>query len=191
MLEVLLFLVVVLAGVALVLFYKFYTLKVKFDRKVASEAKLLFDRWRQEELTNEARKLEEVIRKEYETKFLQWVEEAKKEISEEAIKQSTSVILGKVSEQLAPIFIFEKYGINLKDIRFLSTPIDYIAFDGLSDGNLKRIIFIEIKSGKTSTLTPRERQIKEIIERRKVYWLEINIREELERVKRKIIEQKF
>jgi len=43
--------------------------------------------------------------------------------------------------------LFENYGINLKDIRFLGSPVDFIVFKGLYDGNPEEIIFVEVESG--------------------------------------------
>jgi len=56
----------------------------------------------------------------------------------------------------------------------------------LNKGDLKRISFIEVKSGKIKALTKRERQIKEIISKRKDEWLQINLKEELERARKLI-----
>ena len=50
-----------------------------------------------------------------------------------------------VREQLAPLLIFSSYGI---DLRFVGTPIDFIAFKGLSSGRLEEVVFIEVKSGR-------------------------------------------
>jgi len=35
---------------------------------------------------------------------------------------------------------------HYKDLVFLGKGIDYLVFDGLSEGNLKEIVFLEIKS---------------------------------------------
>ncbi|MBP1358277.1 MAG: hypothetical protein JZD40_07340, partial [Sulfolobus sp.] len=38
-----------------------------------------------------------------------------------------------IGEEFAPVFIAEKYNINPKDFRHLGSPVDFIAFKGLSD----------------------------------------------------------
>jgi len=49
------------------------------------------------------------------------------------------------------------------------SPIDLIVFDGLDEGELRKIVFVEVKSGK-SVLSKRERLIKDAIEKKKVEW---------------------
>jgi predicted Holliday junction resolvase-like endonuclease len=65
---------------------------------------------------------------------------------------------------------------NTKDIRqdarFIGSPIDFIVFDGLSEGYVKQIIFIEVKTNK-SNLSQREKKIKEAILGGRVKWEEI------------------
>ncbi len=52
---------------------------------------------------------------------------------------------------------------------FIGKGIDYIIFDGLSSGNLKEIIFLEIKSG-SSTQNNNEKAIEDIIKKGKVRY---------------------
>ena len=98
------------------IFYKYFKLKSEFDTEVANSAKKLFDKWKSEELEVEKNKLQEILKKEFEIMFNKWIEEKEEEIRKDAIERSASTILGKVGEQLAPIFTFRKYGINPKDI---------------------------------------------------------------------------
>ena len=44
-----------------------------------------------------------------------------------------------------------------------------IVFDGLDEGDLRKIVFVEVKSGK-STLSRRGRLIRDVIEQRRVEW---------------------
>jgi len=104
-----------------------------------------------------------IARASFERKKKRWEEG----IRREAIKQSRSVIEGKVSEQLAPFlpdFIYAP-----SDARFLGSPIDIVVFNGLSDGLPKEIVFVEVKKG-SSALTERERAIRELVENKKVRW---------------------
>ena len=52
---------------------------------------------------------------------------------------------------------------------FVGKGIDYIVFDGLSSGNLKEIVFLEIKSG-SSTQNANEKAIEDIIKKGKVRY---------------------
>jgi predicted Holliday junction resolvase-like endonuclease len=48
-------------------------------------------------------------------------------------------------------------------------------FDGADDGMIREIIFLEVKSGLSSRLTPRERQVQQVIVEKKVVWQELFI----------------
>jgi len=96
-----------------------------------------------------------------------------KEIRKEAIEKSRMVLEGKFKEQLAPLLPEFKY--NPSDARFLGTPIDFVVFDGASENNIKKIVFLEIKSGE-SKLTEKEKQIKNLITDKKVEFKILNIR---------------
>lgn len=52
---------------------------------------------------------------------------------------------------------------------FVGKGIDYIIFDGLSSGNLKEIVFLEIKSG-SSNQNNNEKAIENIIKQGKVRY---------------------
>ena len=162
-------------------------LKVNFDRKVSENANQLatrlYEEWIRTRLSEEKSTLESNIRKEYKVKFQEWVIKKEKEIREDAIKRSISVLLGKIGEHIAPLLIAREYDINPKDLRFLGTPVDYIAFKGLSDGNPQEIIFIEVKSSRSGALSKRERDVKRLVEARKVSWRTFNLRDVVERAK--------
>src|SRR5260370_41888130 len=78
--------------------------------------------------------------------------------------------MGKVFEQL--VAYLPDCGFNPKDARFLGSPVDFVVFDGLSDGALRRVVFIEVKTG-TADLSRRERQVRDAVEARQVAWAEM------------------
>jgi predicted Holliday junction resolvase-like endonuclease len=57
----------------------------------------------------------------------------------------------------------------MRDMTFVGKGIDYIIFDGLSAGNLKEIVFLEIKSG-SSAQNNNEKMIEDIIKKGKVRY---------------------
>jgi predicted Holliday junction resolvase-like endonuclease len=57
----------------------------------------------------------------------------------------------------------------MRDMTFVGKGIDYIIFDGLSSGNLKEIVFLEIKSG-SSTQNTNEKMIEDVIKKGKVRY---------------------
>jgi len=78
--------------------------------------------------------------------------------------------MGKVSEHLIPFL--PDFSYNPQDARFIGAPTDLIVFDGLSEGQLRQIVFVEIKTNK-SELNQREKQIRDIINRGLIKWEEL------------------
>lgn len=124
---------------------------------------LLFLFWKYSELRGRTERKAQQL-------FDEWKAKEEKRIGEQAIKRSEAVITGKVTEQLLPHFPEFKH--NPKDARFLGTPIDFVVFDGLSQEDLRKIVFVEVKTGK-SELSQREKLIRKCIEERNVRYEEI------------------
>ncbi len=111
----------------------------------------------------------------FEVRFRQWQETERQRWETEiekarkaAIAQSRAVLGGKFVEQLAPYLPEFKY--DPTEARFIGSPIDLIVFPGLSTGNPQEIVIIEVKTGKSSHLTPEERKIRQLIEDGMVRW---------------------
>lgn len=93
-------------------------------------------------------------------------------IRQDAVQRSLAVTAGKVHEQLLPYL--PEFRFNPKDARFIGTPVDLIVFDGLAEGQVRRVVFVEVKTG-SSALTGRERQVRDVIEARDVEWEELRV----------------
>lgn len=91
-------------------------------------------------------------------------------IRRDAVERSQAVTVGKVAEQLVPYL--PGFRFNPKDVRFLGTPVDLVVFDGLNEGRVRCVVFVEVKTG-GARLTARERQVREAIEARRVKWTEL------------------
>jgi hypothetical protein len=104
--------------------------------------------------------------------FLFWKIRYTTIIREDAVQRSLAITAGKVHEQLIPYLPAFPY--NPKDVRFLGSPIDLVVFDGLAEGRLRRIVFVEVKTGR-SGLTSRERWVREVIQDREVEWAELRV----------------
>src|SRR3954471_9579375 len=91
-------------------------------------------------------------------------------IREDAVQRSQAVTAGKVHEQLLPYL--PDFPFNPKDVRFLGSPTDLVVFDGLADGHVERVVFLEVKTGGAG-LTARERSVRDAIQAREVEWLEV------------------
>ena len=83
-------------------------------------------------------------------------------------KASQSVKYGKITEQflpLADVFPYDK-----ENFRFIGSPIDGLAF------NTDEVVFCEFKAA-SSTLSKKQRHIKELVQNKKVRWEEFNLKE--------------
>ncbi len=152
--------------VAVLVAYKYLTLK----GQVAELARQKFEDWRAEELAGIRQANLEMARREMRVELENWKEASESGIRKDAIQKSQAVTLGKVTEHFIPYL--PDFGYNPKDARFLGSPVDFVVFDGLCEGELRKIVFVEIKTG-ASALSTRERRIRNAILSGKVEWLEL------------------
>ncbi|WP_048172994.1 Holliday junction resolvase-like protein [Methanosarcina siciliae] len=134
---------------------------IKLKGRVESRAKDLYEAW-------QTREMERPVSEKTDTLFRNWKLDEEKKIRQDAVKKSEAVICGKVTEHLIPYFPDFEY--NPKDARFLGTPVDFIVFDGLSEGEMNKVVFVEVKSGKTGALSRREKLVRECINRGRVSY---------------------
>jgi predicted Holliday junction resolvase-like endonuclease len=149
--------VILLVIVLIYLFWKYAELKGEIENR----GRELFERWRSTELETQTKEKAELL-------FRDWMQQEEKRIREDAIKRSEAVVTGKVTEHLIPFFPDFKY--NPKNVRFVGTPVDLVIFDGLSEGEVKNIVFVEVKTGKTANLSTRERQVRDCVQNKNVIW---------------------
>ena len=88
----------------------------------------------------------------------------------EGALQSRAIVRGQIYEQLVPYL--PGFRFNPKDAQFLGRPVDFVVFDGLDEGELRRIVFVEVKTG-GAKLTTRERLVRDAIRDGHVEWAEI------------------
>lgn len=88
----------------------------------------------------------------------------------EGASQSRAVTRGQIFEQLVPYL--PGFRFNPKDAQFLGRPVDFVVFDGLDEGDVRRIVFVEVKTG-AAKLTTRERLVRDAIRGGRVEWAEI------------------
>jgi predicted Holliday junction resolvase-like endonuclease len=88
----------------------------------------------------------------------------------DAVQQSRAITRGQIYEQMVPYL--PGFRFNPKDAQFLGRPVDFVVFDGLDEGDLRRIVFAEVKTG-GSKLTTRERLVRDAIREGRVEWVEI------------------
>ena len=81
-------------------------------------------------------------------------------------KRSLSTTYGKITEQFAPFM--ERYPYEAKDFRFIGSPVDGIQFTD------DAIYIVEIKSA-GSSLTAKQRRIRQLVEDGHVFWYEFEV----------------
>ncbi|MBI3168451.1 MAG: hypothetical protein HYZ22_08240 [Chloroflexi bacterium] len=136
------------------------------------EAQEQLVKWRTEELEKAKSQLWEVLSKEAKVSLEQWKVEVEREIRRDAIDKSQSVTMGKMTEHIIPYL--PGFGFNPSDARFIGSPIDLVVFDGLDNDEVKKIVFVEIKTG-TSTLSKRERLVRDAIIEKRLEWIEMKV----------------
>jgi predicted Holliday junction resolvase-like endonuclease len=158
--------------VALVFALRYGRLQSAFQARVHHE----LDAWRRRELGDLREQLESVVRREAAVQLEQWKAEHTIAVRQDAVQRSQSVTAGKVFEQLVPYL--PSFRFNPKDARFLGAPVDFLVFDGLADDRCERVVFVEVKTG-SSSLSTRERRVRDAINERRVEWQELRIPEAL------------
>jgi predicted Holliday junction resolvase-like endonuclease len=108
-----------------------------------------------------------------------YTQKALDQAREQPSKLSAATRLGRTVEHLAPFT--PEFGFNPRDARFFGDPIDYIVFDGLDEGVLRGIWFVEVKSGAKS-LSPRQRQVRRTVDAGEAQFRTLHLREGAELV---------
>ena len=90
----------------------------------------------------------------------------------DAVSKSRSSLMGKVWEQIAPYMPKMKY--HPADLKFMGAPVDYIVFEGMNEKDIRKVVFLEVKSGK-GRLSEQQQKLKEAVKNKKVEWEEFYI----------------
>ena len=142
-------------------------------------------RWRNEERQTLETELKQLADADARLQIERWKQEHEQQIRVDAIQRSLAVTKGKVTEHIVPYL--PGFDLDPKDIRFLGTPIDLIAFKGLNASVEEvEIVFIEVKTGR-SVLSAREKAVKKAVEGKKVSWRVFNPDVKVDRPKISII----
>ena len=97
-------------------------------------------------------------------------------IRKDAVERSRAIIGGKFSEQLAPYL--PDFDYKPTEVRFIGQPIDFIVFKGMDEKEIEEVVFVEVKSGKSS-LSSHERKLRDAIKNKNVKWELYKIPEEI------------
>lgn len=150
--------------------------KARTQEKATNLANNIFSEWSKTTLDGIRNQISESLKKEYEAHLSNWKNQEEDKIRKDAIQKSINTLLGKIGEEFSPVLLANKYEVNLKDFRHLGTPVDFVAFKGLSDDTEDmEIIFLEIKSGKSGGLIERERKVRDAVNHRRIRYEVVNI----------------
>lgn len=94
----------------------------------------------------------------------------------DAIEKSRAVLGGQFSEQISPFMPGFKY--SPTECRFVGKPIDFLVFRGMDGKDISEVVFLEVKSGKSS-ISSSEKKLKETIEKKRVRWEEYRVPDEV------------
>lgn len=94
----------------------------------------------------------------------------KREEAKATAARSRTALVAKIAEHFAPLLGGFQY--NFKDCRHVGELFDFLVFDGLEDGEIRDIVFLEVKSRKSGArvTNPRERLLKKAIEEGRVRY---------------------
>jgi predicted Holliday junction resolvase-like endonuclease len=157
-----------LIGISVVVLVAYFRLRLRVNDVVQEEVAL----WKDRELERALVHLRQAAQVEAGASLERWRVKTEVGIRADAIRRSSAVVSGKVSEHLAPYMPGFPY--NPKDARFLGTPIDFLVFDGMSDDDVREVVFLEIKT-RGSSLTTRERRVRDAVLEGRVSWREFRI----------------
>jgi predicted Holliday junction resolvase-like endonuclease len=162
------------AGITIVaLVFRWQSFQLAAERRAAERADRQLVEWRRRDLEALRSELGDLARGQALQELDAWKAEFEQWVRRDAVRKSEGVTRGKVTEHFVPYL--PDFEFNPKDARFLGSPVDFVVFDGLSEGDVRAVVFVEIKTGR-STLSTRERRIRDAIEAGQVEWLEIRPR---------------
>ena len=114
---------------------------------------------------------DKIAQRKAEAYLAKWKVKEEKAIREDAYQRSRAVSFGKTIEHYVPFM--ENFPVEPKDVQFFGKPIDYIAFANRGSKKKCSVHFIEVKSG-NSNLNSHQKNIKDAIQKGRVYWHEYN-----------------
>lgn len=86
----------------------------------------------------------------------------------DAVERSRAVLTGRFSEHLAPYLPGFPYPPT--EARFLGNPVDFVVFRGLDRKAPLEVVFVEVKTGRSSPSAV-QRRLREVVERGRVRWM--------------------
>ena len=82
---------------------------------------------------------------------------------------SRRALAGKTAEQWSPYL--PGFPGRVTEARFLGAPIDFVLFEGIDEGYVEEIVFVEVKSGR-GQLSAVERSVRDCVLEGRIAWVE-------------------
>lgn len=85
-------------------------------------------------------------------------------------QRSRVALVAKIAEHFAPLL--EGFPYSFKECRHIGELVDYIVYDGLEEGEIRNVIFLEVKSRRSGirVSNPRERMLRDAIDSGRVKY---------------------
>ncbi len=125
-----------------------------------------------ERLEGELHLLQQVLRTREQNIELQ-LRAREAQVRQDALQRSRAVISGKIAETFLPYLPWFPY--NPQDARFIGSPIDFIVFDGLSAGDLKQIVIVEVKKRRNGALSERQEAVARAVREGRVVFVRLSL----------------
>jgi predicted Holliday junction resolvase-like endonuclease len=97
-------------------------------------------------------------------------EQRKAKLRKDNAAASRVALVAKISEHFAPLL--EGFPYNFKDVRHVGELFDFLVFDGLEEGKIRRVVFLEVKTRRTGArvANKRERMLRDAIQAGRVEY---------------------
>lgn len=96
--------------------------------------------------------------------------ERKREEARLTAERSRTALVAKIGEHFAPLL--EGFPYNFKDARHVGELVDFIVYDGLEDGKIREVVFLEVKTKRSGgrVSNKRERMLRDAIQAGRVRY---------------------
>ena len=92
----------------------------------------------------------------------------------QSLLASRRTLAGKALEHLTPLLPEMLSRFNPTDCRFLGSPVDFVVFNGLDEGHVSEIVFVEVKTGRAQ-MNSRERLVRDAADEGRVRFEQIRL----------------
>lgn len=94
----------------------------------------------------------------------------KRKEAEATAARSRVSLVAKIAEHFAPLMIGFPY--NFKEVRHVGEIFDFLVYEGLEEGEIRNIVFLEVKTKKSGArvTNPRERMLRKAIQEGRVKY---------------------